>query len=78
MTGIELIVEAAKNIDWGQVVANGGPPCFHFEKDRGRFCLRAQRWDGHTDSTEWPEHPYVSLAGLIDRLQRAAPQEKPE
>ena len=36
---------AAENMDWQQVVLNGGPPCFHLED--GRFCGRAQRWDGH-------------------------------
>lgn len=37
--------EAFDNADWQQVVFNGGPPCFHIED--GRFCLRAQRWEGH-------------------------------
>lgn len=56
-----LIVEAAKNADWVQVVLNGGPPCFHLEEDRSRFCLRAERWDGHGAA----DHPFVSLADLF-------------
>lgn len=51
-------IAAAKHADWGQVVANGGPPCFHLEGVR--FCLRAQRWDGH-DSM----HRYLPLHELL-------------
>jgi hypothetical protein len=52
------IADAARNADWGQVVMNGGPPCFHV--DPYGFCLRAERWAGHGDS-----HPFVSLADLL-------------
>lgn len=38
---------AARNMDWGQVVCNGGPPCFHLEDGDNRFCGRAERWAGH-------------------------------
>ncbi len=38
-----LIAKACANVDWLQVVCNGGPPCFHVEED-GRFCFRAKRW----------------------------------
>jgi hypothetical protein len=51
-------VEAARLADWGQVASNGGPPCFHLEG--GRFCLRAERWDGHG-----PVHVFISLADLL-------------
>lgn len=56
---------AAINVDWGQVVMNGGPPCFHVSD--GRFCLRAERWDGHG-----LQHRFVSL---LDMLSRAASPE---
>lgn len=57
------LINAAIMADWGQVVANGGPPCFHLED--GGFCLRAKRWNGHgADSARM--HPYVSLDQLLD------------
>lgn len=56
---------AAKLADWDQVVGNGGPPCFHLSDD-GRFCLRAQRWDGHHDIGGPPIHEYVSLYDLLN------------
>ncbi len=60
--------KALANIDWGQVVANGGPPCFHVED--GRFCLRAERWDGHRAVGF---HSYVSLeAAWSNQLERNA------
>jgi hypothetical protein len=49
---------AALDIDWQQVVLNGGPPCFHVED--GRFCLRAERWEGHDLL-----HRFVSLRSLL-------------
>lgn len=52
-------VIAAENADWTQVRLNGGPPCFHLE-ERGRFCLRAERWAGHP-----ADHQFVSLADLL-------------
>lgn len=52
---------AAKNMDWQQVVCNGGPPCFHLED--WRFCGRAKRWAGH--DTPDPIHKFVSLADLL-------------
>jgi hypothetical protein len=55
--------------DWVQVALNGGPPCFHFEEDRGRFCLRALRWAGHTHRDEYPEHKFVSLSALLDLVR---------
>lgn len=53
------LVKAAEQADWGQVVCNGGPPCFHVEED-GSFCLRAERWCGHND-----DHRFVSLAEML-------------
>jgi hypothetical protein len=52
-------------IDWRQAAENGGPPCFFVE--RGVFCLRAARWEGHG-----PFHPYVSLRELVNRLKGGA------
>lgn len=53
------IVEAAEKMDWGQVVANGGPPCFHLY-EYGLFCGRTPEWLGHPKN-----HEFVSLADLI-------------
>jgi hypothetical protein len=61
------LINAAQNADWVQVVFNGGPPCFHLE-DEERFCLRAQRWDGHGNAAVG--HPFVSLAELIASIGR--------
>lgn len=57
------LIEMAENMDWQQVVLNGGPPCFHSE---GKcFCGRALRWEGHPE-----DHKFVSLADLIRELQK--------
>jgi len=75
MTLGELLM-AATNADWQQVVLNGGPPCFHFEPDRQRFCLRAYRWAGHG-----VDHPFTALAdvigaaSLIGDVRTLAPEE---
>ena len=61
------LVKAARNADWTQVVLNGGPPCFHYEKKRGRLCLRAERWPGHNTVDVIGDHPFVSLADLLGR-----------
>ena len=53
-------LRAAEQMDWLQVVLNGGPPCFHVDADDGRFCGRAERWEGHDDL-----HAFVSLADLL-------------
>lgn len=58
-TKTEALIAAAKQADWGQVVSNGGPPCFHL-MDYGRLCLRAERWPGHP-----ADHPFVSIADLL-------------
>ena len=57
---------AARNMDWMQVVLNGGPPCFHIEG--GRFCGRAQRWQGHGGPHGF--HNFVSLADLLCEVAR--------
>jgi len=59
------LLNAAKTADWMQVVYNQGPPCFHLEN--GRFCLRAERWDGHRklDKGDILIHEFVSLEKLI-------------
>ena len=53
-------LRAAQQMDWMQVVLNGGPPCFHIDSDGSRFCGRAERWGGHGDL-----HAFVSLADLL-------------
>lgn len=52
---------AAEQMDWQQVVLNGGPPCFHVCRD-GNFCGRAQRWEGHNSI-----HKFVALADLLPK-----------
>lgn len=54
-------VQAALHADWQQVVMNGGPPCFHLEEG-GKFCLRAQRWQGHFLKDF---HEFIPLAVMI-------------
>jgi hypothetical protein len=56
---LDAAIEACADIDWQQVVLNGGPPCFFVEG--GRFCLRAERWEGHGIL-----HGYASLADLLN------------
>jgi hypothetical protein len=58
---IRKLANAAKHMDWMQVVLNhaGGPPCFHLEA-QGGFCGRAKRWHGHDAS-----HKFVSFEDLI-------------
>lgn len=58
-----ILLAAAKNADWVQVVANGGPPCFHVEG--GRFCLRAKGWHRSIDWMGGPPHEFVSLEDLL-------------
>jgi hypothetical protein len=60
-----LLLTAAQLADWNQVVLTGGPPCFFFESDRNRFCLRAQRWRGHEVGGD---HLHTSLAELLLRV----------
>ena len=70
MTDSELMIKAAECADWGQVVCNGGPPCFHIEGDR--FCLRAKRWDGHDVM-----HTYVPLHVLLAQCAASKTKDKP-
>jgi len=60
----EELKRALASIDWFQVVANHGPPCFHIEN--GAFCMRAERWGGHENM-----HRYVSLEELFQRETKA-------
>lgn len=53
------VLDAARNVDWQQVVLNGGPPCFHLGED-ARFCLRTQLWAGHGVM-----HAYTPLHELL-------------
>lgn len=77
------LIAAAAIADWGQIVANGGPPCFDLES--GRFCLRAKRWPGHSiyheyvplDSllaTRGPSLPFIN--NTLERLDRVEECEK--
>jgi|HubBroStandDraft_2_1064218.scaffolds.fasta_scaffold75388_1 hypothetical protein len=58
------LVEAAMLMDWGQVVCNGGPPCFHWEGD-GKYCGRAARWAGHDARSQDVGHQYLPLSQLL-------------
>lgn len=55
------LIAAATATDWGQVITNGGPPCFYF--DGPNFCLRARRWAGH--NRESLDHKFVPLDELL-------------
>ena len=58
------LLKAAENMDWTQVAQNGGPLCFHLEdRVNGRFCGRAQAWDGHGT-----DHAFVPLADLLKQV----------
>lgn len=49
-------------MDWQQVVLNGGPPCFHAEGPQ--FCGRAERWPGHGNPAF---HDFVSLQRFLTK-----------
>ena len=66
---LKALIRAAAFADWQKVVLNGGPPCFHLQS-RGAFCLRAERWDGHSGNN--PDHAFVSLADLLSEFQEGA------
>jgi hypothetical protein len=61
------LLTAAVHMDWQQVVMNGGPPCFHLEREGEyvRFCGRAERWEGHRKSQFSDDHEFVSLHDLL-------------
>ncbi len=61
------LLDACQQADWGQVLANGGPPCFHL-MDEGTLCLRAERWQGHGVKGF---HDYKPLHALIHELLEA-------
>lgn len=55
-------------MDWIQVVLNGGPPCFYVDPgEPERFCGRAERWQGHGVATF---HDFVSLDDLLAAIRR--------
>ncbi len=54
-------------MDWQQVVLNGGPPCFHVEWPQ--FCGRAERWPGHGNPAF---HAYVSLDDYLRQREQEA------
>jgi hypothetical protein len=59
---------AAKAPDWLGIHCVA---CFHVED--GRFCLRAERWDGHyTIGGRGPIHKYVSLEDLLRQTRADA------
>ena len=63
------LLNAAKGADWMQVIYHQGIPCFHLED--GRFCLRAERWDGHkTIGGSDSIHKFVSLENLLDSVSK--------
>lgn len=66
---LKALLVAAHNMDWQQVVLNGGPPCFHLDDD-GHFCGRALRWPGHIGSIN-KIHDFVSLETLIREANKA-------
>ena len=55
----EDTINAARHVDWQQVICHQGEPCFHLEY--GQFCLRARYWAGHSDSCEGGDHAFVPL-----------------
>lgn len=57
----KMLLEAAKHMDWQQVVLNGGPPCFHLEED-GYFCGRAERWHDHGT------HDFETLDKILEEM----------
>lgn len=61
-----LAVEA---MDWIQPALNESPPCFHISED-GRFCGRAERWDGHKKLKKFPAlHAFVSFKRFIAQIR---------
>jgi hypothetical protein len=57
-------VEAARHMDWQQIVFHQGTPCFDIDKTTGTFCGRAERWHGHLEAHD---HRFVSLEDLLRR-----------
>lgn len=66
---MQLLLRAAQNMDWTQIVLNGGPPCFHLEGDK--FCGRAERWDGHDC-----HHKFISLENLLEKVFKKQENDK--
>src|SRR5688500_16782533 len=49
-------------MDWGQVVLNGGPPCFFVEGPQ--YCGRAESWPGHGNPAF---HDFVPLEYVTEK-----------
>lgn len=64
----QQIIAAAKHVNWRQISPNGEPPCFHLETERGRFCLRSQRWAGHSTEHAFTDHVFVPLDQLLSQV----------
>lgn len=59
-------------MDWQQVVLNGGPPCFAVGIPHtipNKYCGRAERWEGHGSKHG---HEYVSLSDLLTTARKEA------
>lgn len=71
MNSFQEIFAASCSMDWGQVVANGGPPCFHVQEN-GTFCGRAERWFGHKPvyRSKAADHDFVPLHVLISKIKK--------
>lgn len=65
----DTVLHAAGNMDWQQVVLNGGPPCFAIVDGDASFCGRAQRWEGHDC-----HHKFVSLKDLLSNPEQKGEQ----
>ena len=65
----DALLHAAEQADWGQVVANGGPPCFHICEDN-LFCLRAKRWAGHEADAYDGSHTFLPLHAMLAARER--------
>lgn len=64
----------APQMDWGQVAANGGPPCFFVEGPQ--FCGRAELWQGHGNPAF---HGFISLDCYVRLMcEKAALPAPPE
>lgn len=62
----EVVLHAASVADWGQVVANGGPPCFAIHD--GEFCFRTPSWEGHRNDVH---HRFLTLGQLLETEESA-------
>lgn len=59
MSATRIRTDHRTQMDWQQVVLNGGPPCF-FDDGKGWYCGRAERWEGHGVF-----HAFISVSNLV-------------